>query len=289
MRTGACALLILALLCCASGTDEREERRTSPNRTLARALDEIAAHGGALEAFRARVEWSRNGRMATAELYGSGAGIWNDERAFCLAAAEIRDIARAISEARFAAMPDRFGEGESDFLTMRGKVTVAVGSAGKTVVQIDRGAQSDALAGLAAALLARAEVGGRAGVGAASLEDGLAKIAAGAIPAEVLRVTAQVRGENGFLLQIRGGAATARRFDPKGGYGPARRMLVDVRPERPRGVYAPAYTELRVEVLGRSEEVIGRPEAKGAPVNIEQWRAIAEQTLKEGQPAPAAD
>ena len=279
------ALLAVALLITMNsfaGEDERE-RRSAPNRALARALH------GSLDNFRTRVEWSRNGRMATAEFFGTGAGVWNDERAFRVTPAELREIARTISDARFAAMPDRFGEGESDFLTMRGKVTVSVGDAAKTVVQIDRGAQSDALAGLASAILARAEVGGRAGVGAASLEDGLAKIASGAIPAEVLRVTAQVRGENGFLLQIRGGEATARRFDPKGGYGPARRTMVDVRPQRPQGVYAPVYTELRVEVLGRSEEVIGRPETKGAPVNIDQWRAIAEMTLKEGIPAPAVD
>jgi hypothetical protein len=282
----AAVLFAVALLttihCATSASDqEREERRAAPNRTLARALS------GPLNDFRVRVEWSRGGRMESAEFYGSGAAIWNDERAF---RAEIGEIARAIRDANFTSMPDRFGEAESDFLTMRGKVSVAVGDAAKTVVQIDRGPQSDALAQLAANVLARAEAGGRAGVGAASVEDGLQKIRDGVLPAEALRVSVQQRGEGGFLLHIRGGEATARCFDPKGGYGPARRMRVDVKDVTlPEGVYAPAYTELRVEVLGKSKEVIARPEQRGAALDVERWRAIAERTLKEGKPAPAAD
>jgi hypothetical protein len=284
-KTGALLLLTLTLACCASSEGEeereREERRSAPNRALARALN------GPLNDFRVRVEWARGGRMQSAEFYGSGAAIWNDESAF---RADIAPIAAAIREAKFAAMPERFGEAESDFLTMRGKVSVAVGDAAKTVVQLDRGPQSDALAQLAAAVLARAEAGGRAGVGAESLADGLQKIRVGVIPAEALRVSVQQRGEGGFLLHVKGGEATARRFNPKGGYGPARRMRVDVRDvAMPEGVVAPAYTELRIEVLGKAEERIARPEQRGAPLDVEPWRAIAERTLREGKPAPAAD
>jgi|ERR1051326_170880 hypothetical protein len=282
------AVALLAIHCATSADEEERERRAVPNRPLSRAIDDVA-NGASAADFRVRVEWQRGARMVSAELYGDGAGIWNDERAFRVTAAEIVAMARELREARFAAMPERFGETESDFLTMRGKVSVAVGDAAKTVVQIDRGAQSDALAGLAAGILARAEAKG--GIGADSLEDGLRKIATGVIPAEALRVSAQVRGENGFLLQIRGGAATARRFDPKNGVGPPRRMHIDVRglALRPRGVHAPAYTEWRVEVLGRSEEIIARPESQGAPVDVAPLRAIAERTLAEGKPAPAVD
>jgi hypothetical protein len=233
--------------------------------------------------------------MTSAEIYGSGAGIWNDERAFRVSPAEIADMARALREARFSAMPDRFGEGESDFLTMRGKVTVVAGDSGKSVVQIDRGPQSDVLAGLAAGILTHAETAARDGVTAASLGDGLAMIRAGAIPPEALRVTVHQRGESGFLLQIRGGDATARRFDPKTGYGPPRRMRVSARDVAsllrplPQHAVAPVYTELRVEVLGRAEECIARPEEHGPPLEIEPLRRIAERTLAEGKPAPAVE
>ena len=56
-------------------------------------------------------------------------------------------------------------------------------------------------------------------VGAESLDDGLRKIASGELPAEALRVSVQQRGDAGFLLQIRGGDAIARRFAAKSGFG----------------------------------------------------------------------
>ncbi len=295
------AVALLTMRCAATAGEEERERRSAPNRTLARAIDDVA-RGGAADAFRVRVEWSRGGRMASAELYGNGAAIWNDERAFRVAPAEIGATAKALRDARFAAMPERFGEGESDFLTMRGKVSVAVGDAAKTVVQIDRGVQSDVLAGLAAGILARAEAGGRAGVGAASLDDGLRKIAAGVLPAEALRVSVQQRGDAGFLLQIRGGDAIARRFAAKSGFGAPRRLRVNVRElaKELREIallengYAPEYTELRVEVLGRVEERLARPESAGRRDAVfgravEALRAIAERTLADGKPAPAAE
>jgi hypothetical protein len=297
----AVLFLAVALLTmrCATADEEERERRSVPNRTLARAIDDVAS-GGTADAFRVRVEWSRGGRMVSSELYGNGAGIWNDERAFRVAPAEIGATAKALSDARFVAMPERFGEGESDFLTMRGKVSVAVGDAAKTVVQIDRGAQSDALAGLAAGILARAEAKG--GIGAESLDDGLRKIAAGELPAEALRVSVQQRGDAGFLLQIRGGDAIARRFAAKSGFGAPQRLRVDVR-KLARELqeiallengYAPEYTELRVEVLGRVEERLARPESAGRRDAgfgraVEVLRAIAERTLAEGKPTPAAE
>jgi len=293
-------LLSLAVLQCASADEkEREERRTAPNRPLARAIDDIA-NGDPANDFRVRVEWQRGARMVSAELYGDGAGIWNDERAFRVAPAEVVAAARELREARFAAMPERFGEAESDFLMMRGKVSVAVGDAAKTVVQIDRGGQSDELAGLAAGILARAEAKG--GVGANSLEEGLRKIANGELPEEALRVTMQERGESGVLLQIRGGVATARRFTQKGGFEAPRRLRVGVRELAKqlediaflRNGYAPVYTELRVEVLGRAEERLARPESKGRRDAgfgnaVTPLRAVAERVLAEGKPAPAVD
>jgi len=58
---------------------------------------------------------------------------------------------------------------------------------------------------------------------------------------------------------------------------------------RPRGVHAPAYTEWRVEVLGRSEEILARPETPGPLVDVAPLRAVAERVLAEGKPAPAVD
>src|SRR5256885_10840002 len=103
-RTALYALLGgLAVLRCTAMAEseerEREERRSAPNRTLARAIDDVA-RGGAADAFRVRVEWSRSGRIVSAELYGNGAGIWNDERAFRIAPAEISAAAKPRTDAR---------------------------------------------------------------------------------------------------------------------------------------------------------------------------------------------
>src|SRR5207245_1602760 len=106
---------------------------------------------------------------------------------------EVAEIARAVGRAGFARMPDRFGE-ESDFLRMRGKVTVN----DKTVVQIMQGDQSEELASLAAVILTRAESAARNGVTAASFDDALQKIVRGEIPPEALRITIQQRGDVGF-------------------------------------------------------------------------------------------
>jgi len=93
------AVAILIIRCAATAEEEREERRrTRPNRTLANAIDDVA-RGGAADAFRVRVEWSRGGRMVSAEMYGSSAAIWNDERAFRVTAAGIVGVARALREA----------------------------------------------------------------------------------------------------------------------------------------------------------------------------------------------
>src|SRR6266540_2910060 len=87
------AVALLTMRCAATAGEEERERRSAPNRTLARAIDDVA-RGGAADAFRVRVEWSRGGRMVSAEMYGSGAAIWNDERAFRVAPAEIGATAK---------------------------------------------------------------------------------------------------------------------------------------------------------------------------------------------------
>lgn len=233
--------------------------------------------------------------MVTAEVYGSGAGVWNDERAFRIGRAGVAEIERAVGRAGFAKMPNRFGEEESDFLRMRGKVTVN----GKTVVQIMEGDQSEELATLAAEILTRAETAARNGITATSLQDGLQKIIGGEIPPEALRITMQQRGDAGFLLDIRGGEALARSFSTKSGFGLQRRLLLTagelrgiaaVLRELPQIAPAPVYTELRVEILVQSKELQARPEMAIAPNEkfdriVEELRAIAVRVLEKGSAA----
>src|ERR1051326_301132 len=93
------AVALLAIHCATSADEEERERRAVPNRPLSRAIDDVA-NGASAADFRVRVEWQRGARMVSAELYGDGAGIWNDEGAFRGTAAEIVAMARELREAR---------------------------------------------------------------------------------------------------------------------------------------------------------------------------------------------
>jgi hypothetical protein len=268
MRTTLIALVALAVIGCSTGG---------------------STNAGDL---RTRVEWLQPAGMVSAELYGSGAGVWNDERAFRMPPADVAEIARAVGRAGFARMPDLFGEEESDFLRMRGKVTVN----DKTVVQVMEGDQSEELASLAAEILTRAESAARNGVTATSFDDALQKIVSGEIPPEALRVTIQQRSDVGFLLHIRGGDAVARPFAKKSGYGQQRRLrltadelrsLAALLSELPPIAPAPVYTELRVEVLNQSKDLQARPEMAIAPnMNFDrivgELRRLAERVIASG-------
>ena len=237
---------------------------------------------------RIRVDWLEERGMVSAEMYGGGAGVWNDQMAFRMSPQDVRAVAAAVHDARFASMPGQVGETESDFLSMRGKVTVD----GKTVVQLLQGDQSEPLATLAAVVLTRAENAARNGVGASSLPDALRKIGNGEIPPEALRITTQQRGDSGFVLNIRAGQAVARSFEKSKGFGPPRslslskddlRRLATLLGDLPtQNVSAPVYTELRVEVLNQSKDLLARPEFAFAPnANfnrvVEELRKIAER------------
>ena len=270
-------------------------------RTIFIALAALAvigcSTGGSRQAtdLRTRVEWLRPAGMVSAEVYGSGAGVWNEERAFRLPPADVTAIARAVGRVGFARMPDHFGAGESDFLRMRGKVTVN----DKTVVQVMEGDQSEELASLAAEILTRAESAARSGVTATSFDDALQKIVSRTIPPEALRITVQQRGDSGFLLNIRGGEAVARPFAKKSGYGQQRRLrltaeelrsLAALLSELPPIASAPVYTELRVEVLNQWKDLQARPEMAIAPNRnfdriVEQLRRLAERVMERGATA----
>ncbi len=253
--------------------------------------------------FRVSVEWWRGDKRSTAVIYGSGAGVWNGERAFRLPRESVVAIETMLRDAHFNEMPARFGSAESDFLKMRGKIVAGAGGSGHSVVQLVDGPQSDELATLAAAILAKAS--SAAGVSAQSLTEGLQKIAAGEIPSEALRVELQRRGENGFSMQIRGDEVFVRPFAEASGYGAPRRLRLSAGEVRnvaallhdaehlPSNLNAPAYTDLRVEVLNHAKEVQGRPmfELLRKDFNgvVDALQAIAQRALTSGEKAAFAE
>jgi hypothetical protein len=313
------AIAFLAALHCATAsldTREREEAAERPgtNEPLERRIEQMN-RGASTAGLRIRVDWLRSGAMTSAEVYGSGAGIYGDRVALHLSDGDLRDIVRALVQARFAAMPSRFGEADSDFLKMRGRVSVDIDRIGKSVVQIDQGPQSEPLAILAAEVITIAEGASRSGITVDSLPDALTRLAAGAIPSETIRLTVQRRDdrpsptEPGWLLRLRGREAIARSFTNTAGYGPPRRLILtddefahlaanlrETDPAAlPSNLYAPMYTDFRIEILGRSRDLQARPYSGVSPAThgarqaafdrlIESLHTLAERVIREETP-----
>lgn len=233
---------------------------------LARALDQGWGE------LRILSECRTGESMSSAEIHGSGVGVWNGERQFRATPDEIRDLLTAFSEAGFTRMPDRFG-GRDDpaghgppILVCR--VELSLDGATKHVAQLYRGRQSKELRRLADRILDSGRRWTlRESVTAESLEDGLEKIAAGTLAPESLylhvnrSVAASVNGPPGDLwfLRVRGVTASVETQEP-----PARWTLV-LEPERlaalarglleaepstlPGNLYAERYTDVVVRVL----------------------------------------
>lgn len=321
MRTRCLILIaILAALHCSTiDRDAREESEERPgtNEPLQRAIEQMN-RGAAPSGLRVRVDWVRSGAMTTAEVYGSGAAIYDDRIAARLSDSDLRAIVRAIEQSRFAAMPSRFGEGDSDFMKMQGRVTVDVDRIGKSVVQIEQGPQSEAIAILAAEIITVTERASRGGVTVNNLADALSRLASGAIPPETIRVTVQRRDdrptptERGFLLRLRGREAVARPFT--NGYGPPRRLVLtdaefaqlasalrETDPATlPENLYAPMYTDFHIELLGRSRDLQARTYSGVTPAThgarqvafdalVERLRALADRVIRDGTATAASD
>jgi hypothetical protein len=320
MRTRCLILIAIlaALRCSTIDRDAREDaERPGTNEPLERAIKQM--NGGASPAgLRVRVDWLRSGAMTTAEVYGSGAAIYDDRIATHLSESDLRAVVRAIEQSHFAAMPSRFGEADSDFMKMQGRVTVDVDRIGKSVVQIAQGPQSEPLAILAAEIITVTERASRGGVMVANLADALSRLASGSIPPETIRLTVQRRDdrptptESGFLLRLRGREAVARPFT--NGYGSPRRVILtdaefaqlasllrESDPATlPENLYAPMYTDFRIEILGRSRDLQARPYSGVTPTThgarqvafdalIERLRMLADRVIREGTATAASD
>jgi hypothetical protein len=230
-----------------------------------------------------------------------------------------------LRKARFGSMPDRFGESEEDERNegprLKGRIAVRAGSVSKTVIQLVDGEQSAEFASLAERLLRICEGPARKGVEAASLNDGLKKLASGELAPEALQVTVQRRfakpdteaGVAGWILQLEGRRVLAEVL-PTGKtilphtllvlsdaeFHELARLLADNRAgEIPINVYAPEYTDLQLAVLQWSRAISGRrflnltPETHGEKQRsfdrlYEAFRALYERARKDGTSVPSS-
>jgi len=316
-KTAAAALLAALLAGSVSGLPsepERETGRESPKDEIGKPLAELAAGKRDPKTLRIEVTWVEEKDRISARLFGNGVGIWNDRAQIRLSRPEILSIASALKEARFGAMPSQLGD-ESDKVRLRGKIVVSIAGKTKGVVQLANGEQSEALSALASRILRLAGERAGTGVTAASLAEALAKLSTGVLAPETLRLTALRRperpdaGGRGWLLQLEGRQALARPV-ARGGYGKQKRLelsdaearsifgaLRESSPDSlPSNLYASDYTEVRIEVLQWSRDLLARPSPNVTPEThgdrqkvfdriVERLTRLEDRVEKEGEDA----
>lgn len=284
---------------------------------VARALDAALARRGWNEL---RIEsecLDDDGRLRFATLYGSGVGIWNRDRQFDVPRERLLALLEELGRAGFGAMREIHG-GKDDpapaaparwapRLTCR--VSLALDGTEKQSYQLAEGRQSAELKALAEKVLAVAEELGPQGVTAASLEDGLAKIARGELAPETLMLQLQRQPENpsspegGWMLRVRGDRAEVSRFTPAEGWseprhfqlsraevaGLARRLAETALEGLPVNLYAPAYYDFEVQTLNHKRSLQARgfagvtPETHGEKQKrFDQLLAALEDLRKRG-------
>lgn len=328
---GPVPLLALALLMVGTGARAQprpvrpasppaESRDAATNAAMADALERASAKGWST--LRLRAECRLDGEMRAVELFGGGVGIWDSEVQFRVEQTELADHLKAVRESGFAAWPSRFG-GKAKELPVTNqpprvvcRVEVEVDGARKQVVQFRLGEQSEELEALAQRLLVAGRERARAGLTADDLNDGLSKIAAGALAPETFSLTVNRRAGTGaagrdgetWLMRIEG-----RRGSTREGSSPAVERELDAEdlaalakglaeadlPDLPPNLYADQYTDVVVRVLNHRGQVNARrfagmtPETHGSKQKrfdglLLQLRAVHRRLLEGGTPQPSA-
>lgn len=232
-------------------------------------------------------------RLHSAVLFGSGVGIWNHERQLTVSRERLLDLLGELRRAGFGAMPETHG-GKDDpgtdrpgawAMEMICRVRLRLDGVEKQSYQLSKGRQDAGLRELAGKVLAVAEELGPSGVAAASLEDGLAKLAGGELAPEALTLQLQRQPEDpkapegGWILRIEEGRAQISFNTQADGWTEPRRVplareeiaalaralaaagLEDL----PGNLYSSYYQDFEVRVLNRKKSLQARRFANVTP------------------------
>lgn len=299
IRRGALPVLLLALClaACSSGVPRpagvagpgAEPGAAEPAGGLAQALDRAAR--GDWQDLRIDAECQTDDGWRSATVLGNGVAIWNRQRQITLGRERIAALVESFRRHGFAGLRESYG-GKGDpapesppalAVELICRVRLALDGQVKEVHQLSEGRQSPGLRDLAHEILAAAEAGG-GGIGAASLTEGLEKIARGELAPEVLSLQILRQSEEpgsqerGWLLRINAGRAEIQPY-PSAEDGEVRTLplsrgdlthlaqtLAEARlEEMPANLYAPEYTDLVVEVLNRKRSLQARRFADVTP------------------------
>lgn len=260
---------------------------------VTRALDKALARQGWNDLLLESECQDDDGRLRSATLYGSGVGIWNRDRQFTVPRERLLGLLEELRRGGFGPMRETHG-GKDDpapaattgwGLEMICRVHLVLDGVDKQSFQLNEGRQSADLRALADRVLAVAEELGAQGISAASLDDGLSKVARGELAPETFRLQLQHQAENpnapegGWMLRVQGDEAEVSRFTPAAGWTEPKRVrlsraeiadlgrrLAEVHlEEMPANLYAPAYFDLEVQVLNRKRSLQARGFANVTP------------------------
>lgn len=301
-------LLAIASLALAQGPakaqDQASDEATKVRLHMAPLLSEIVK-GGSLEGVFIEVEDMNKDVLRRAKIWPNGVTIWNRERQFRLPEAEHRRILKMLSDNAFLDIPDNAGKWPgvkppAVKQWTRG-ITLTIGELSKYAGQSNKGAQSEAYTKLVRSILAIIEPRAAKGVTAASLQDGLARLAKGELAPEAFSLLVSSPqlpelGEKqpaGWLARVDGRAVTSRSHSVSAGFGPEeRRTFTDeewkallaavagAHPETwPASLNVPGYTDFAVTILNHSVSSQARTLA-GAPAASQEAAAAAFVSLR---------
>jgi hypothetical protein len=298
-RLAVCLVALLSLTGVARVEDEREAKKESDRfeKELSRRIQGKAA----LEDVRIDVRWPIVDHVASFRLYGRGILICDGKAQSTVSKDAVRSTLKTLRDGRFADMEDHYGSlGEDEEAeeererqrqrhepveqkpnegpALKGFVDVRLGALVKTSQQFAVGDQSAELEALVRKLLPVCR-GGANGISASSLDDGVQKVASGALAPETFALILNRRSESkagddreSFILEMQGRRVTDRLMPPgqtppaprsldlpEADYTALVRVLADQHVgEIPINVYADRYTELRVTVLDRERSIVAR-------------------------------
>jgi hypothetical protein len=324
-RLVLCAAVLGSLIGAPASAEEADRK---PDRFAAELQKRIGGKAP-LDDVRVDVRWPVANRYASMRLYGRGVLICDGKAQLMVAKETVRAVLRDLRDSGFAAMEDHYGsigedEGEEgdherephEGPHLKGSVEVRLGPVSKNVLQFLVGDQSAELASLANKLLSVCRDAATKGITVSSLDDGLGKVASGALAPESLEVIVNRRadskeGASGetYILDLEGRRATDR-SRPREKTAPApktlvlsaadftslvRRLADESVGEIPINVYADQYTEIRVTVLNQSRSILARKFLNATPQThgekqksfdrlYEALRALHARVAKEGKP-----
>ena len=239
--------------------------------------------------FHLRVDCTDQDSRRSLEVIRGKVAVWGNDRQVRLSGNHRDALIDLLLNADFANFAPRYGETpkadkQEAPLRVSCRIHIALQGVEKSSVQHMDGEQSEQLLSLARQLLDRLEPLAADGVTAATLEDGLTKLAGGVLAAELLDLRLVMipdagAAKPGAIVRIKSGQISTQDYAPGTAVGPV--STQDLKPcqlqdvisslhdarlwELPINVYAETIAELEVRVLSQRKTVIARPTFEPAP------------------------